>query len=489
MRIATYILAVTLTIALSIPSACRAGGWVDDWLNQRTVTAPNYFEGQKRGFYSAGSFNARWRNTSNFPITVEMPRIKSGCGGIDVFLGGFSFMKFEYLVQKLQRVLMSAGAVAFDLALKTLCEPCSTTIKSIDALANQLNSMQLDECAAGKELVAVLDDGSGGFASMDTISRRLSTALKENKLSQGIADLYQSITEADRANKNVPQTADVKRAVSGCHADIKQIVLSNLANGGGSLLDNLGVNKMGLAQSYVDLIRGLVGDILVSGPDTAFMVTYIPPCPQNNANDIGAFLDGTVIAKNSSGTCYQITDANRDLTNYVQTVMNSIAARIRTKSSPTASQQAFLQGNPLSPLPVLKAAVASNTEAATIAVMSELTAKAYALQMLSDLYARAQAIAEKAKELLGKKAVAATGQDSENCNAAIFGDNLDKEVAGMMERINRLQFAARDSYTASAKEMTTIMDFLRHMQRAEQKLYEEITRRYGDSLASRLRES
>ena len=84
---------------------------------------------------------------------MEVPRIKSGCGGIDVFMGGFSFMNTDYLVNKLQAILAGAPAVAFDLALKTLCEQCSNTIKNFEALADKLNSMQFDECAASKELV------------------------------------------------------------------------------------------------------------------------------------------------------------------------------------------------------------------------------------------------------------------------------------------------------------------------------------------------
>ena len=34
-------------------------GWVDDWLQQKTETSPGYFEGQKRGYFTGGSFSAR----------------------------------------------------------------------------------------------------------------------------------------------------------------------------------------------------------------------------------------------------------------------------------------------------------------------------------------------------------------------------------------------------------------------------------------------
>ena len=67
---------------------------------------------------------------------------------------------------------MNSGAVAFDLALNTLCEPCSTIISKFEAIANQLNSLQLDECAAGKQIVATLSE-------QDITPEALGNALKK----------------------------------------------------------------------------------------------------------------------------------------------------------------------------------------------------------------------------------------------------------------------------------------------------------------------
>jgi conjugative transfer pilus assembly protein TraH len=478
-------LAVLLIFSLLAPAQAGAG-WVDDWLTQNTSNPPDYFAGQKRGYYSGGSFSARWPNNATYPITVEPPRIKSGCGGIDIFLGGFSFLNFEYLVQKLQRILMSGGAVAFDLALKTLCEPCATSIKSFEAIADKLNGLQLDECTAAKDIRAVLQSSDGqGFASMDTVERRLGNAIKENKLSQGIADLYQTITEEDRANQNLAQKPDVLRVVSGCNAEIKEIFLSNLIDSGGSLLENLGVGKLGLSSDYVSLIRGLVGDVRIEGPDNGFKVTFVAPCPQNNPDDVKAFIEGNVMARDSVGACERITDANADLVQYVGTRMNSVAGKIKTRTPLDATDTAFIGNSPLSIGLVLKTGVGTEQEESTIATLSELTAKAYVLQMLVDLYNRATLVMEKAKELLSKRSSAAAGQDSETCKAAIFADNLDDQVAGMNEKIYRLQLAARESYSASATELATIFRILDHMQTVDNRLYALIAEKYGAGVAER----
>ena len=200
---------IVVSVIMTLMLADNASAaWVDDWLDQKTTTSPNYLSGQQRGYYSGGSFNARWPSSVSYPVTIETPRIKSGCGGIDVFMGGFSFMNTDYLVNKLQGILSGAASVAFDLGLKTLCEQCSNTIKNFEAISDKLNSMQLDECSAAKELVGVVMD-ENGFHSSEVMKEKLGTSIKKNKLSQGVSEMWDIITTEDEANNNVPQTADV----------------------------------------------------------------------------------------------------------------------------------------------------------------------------------------------------------------------------------------------------------------------------------------
>lgn len=453
--------------------------WVDDWLNQRTISGPDYFHGQERGFYQGGSFSARWSNTNDYPITVEAPRIKAGCGGIDVFLGGMSFMNADYLVDKLQGILTGAAAVAFDLSLKTLCEQCANSVKNFEAMADKLNSMQIDECAAANTMVGVVMD-ENGFHSSEVAREKLGTAIKENKIVQGISEMWDIATKEDQTNNNVPQPADVTRINSGCNADITSTFLS-----GGSLLENLG-SKMGIPAGHTDLIRGLVGDVVLEGPASAYRVSYVGPCPQNNPDDIRGISEGGLYSKDSDGSCSQITDTNADLVQYVTDTLDSIATKVETRAVLTTDERDFLATTPLAPLPIIKTAVAGDMRDPVIGNLADLTAKAYSLQMLSDLYNRADGIARKAKEMLEKEAGAASGQPYENCNPAVFAGHIDTDLGIMLDRINHLKETSRESYVASAKEITTILNYLQQMQKFETQMVSEITRRYGKDMASRM---
>src|SRR5262245_42930450 len=66
--------AIAATLALSIATmpALSWSGWVDDWMTQKTSTSPSYYEGAKRGYYTGGSFSARWPNGTDYPVTVTM---------------------------------------------------------------------------------------------------------------------------------------------------------------------------------------------------------------------------------------------------------------------------------------------------------------------------------------------------------------------------------------------------------------------------------
>ncbi len=479
-RLSRAMIAVLLS---SIPAqSVSAAGWVDDWLTQKTGSSPSYLQGQERGYYSGGNFSARWKSSNSYPVTIEAPRVKGGCGGIDVFMGGFSFMDTSHLVNKLQAILSGAASVAFDLALKTMCEQCANTIKNMEAIADKLNSMQLDECSASKELVGIMADDNG-FRSSEEMRSQLGKAIKENKLPSGASTLWSDLTKQDWANKGVASTSDINDTISGCNADIKAVFLST---SGGSMLANMGT-KMGLPAEYINLMRGMVGDVRLEGATNSYAVSYQPPCPENNGDDLGAIAEGKAYSQSPSGTCAQITDTNRDLQTYVANTINGIATKIETKAALTSAETAFLDTNPLSILPILKNAVATNTKDTVIPNLADLTARAYVLQLLSDLYQRVGAVAEKSRELLARSSGPTTGQGPEKCADIAFAPKIAENISTMLKNVQHLKENAKSSYVASAQEMTVILSYMNHMKQIEDQMTAELTRRFGRDITNRIK--
>jgi conjugative transfer pilus assembly protein TraH len=244
---------------------------------------------------------------------------------------------------------------------------------------------------------------------------------------------------------------------------------------------------MGIPTEHIELMRGLIGDIQLEDESNSYKVSYVSPCSENNPDDIKAFSVGEVYAKDSGGTCSQIPDTNKDLVDYVTQLLTQLASRIRSKGGAmTTDETDFVSHSPLSPVPVLKTAVAADMEDETIAGLAEITAKAYSLQMLSDLYVRAEAIAMKAREILKKQAAPASGQPYDTCATEVFAVGIDQDISQMLARIKQLQISTRASYVAAAEEMNTIMEWVEHKRKVEVQMTNEIVRRYGKDIAERL---
>ncbi len=372
---------LTILFLLMTQSTSFSAGWVDDWINQKTVVSPGSFNGQKRGYLNGGSFSARWFNSNDYPVSVSPPRIKSGCGGIDAFAGGISFMNFDHLVKKLQAMVTNAPAVAFDLAFNVLCEPCAKSIKSFEAITDTLNQLQFNDCQSSQVLVArsfqALGSDNGKVRAM---------AESDFSLTSGVQDLRKDLTDIWSANNNQPQTSDATQ-IAGCPTDLKDV----FATPGRTVLEGIALKKS-YSTTYIDLARGFTGDIEISqitSPNGTVQIVprFIPPCEQNKADSIDNFFTGQAYQRPSDGgTCTVITDANANLIAWATTIMQGITNKMETGTSLTATEVAFIDSLPLPVYSALKFGVATDQTANTIGMLSEVTARAYAFSMMADLY-------------------------------------------------------------------------------------------------------
>lgn len=57
-------------------------------------TKGSSYQDQSGGYYNGGSFFMRSPSKNLRPVTVTPPGFRMGCGGIDLWSGGFGFIKF-----------------------------------------------------------------------------------------------------------------------------------------------------------------------------------------------------------------------------------------------------------------------------------------------------------------------------------------------------------------------------------------------------------
>jgi len=123
------------------------------WGSDANSTKAEIYKGQKAGHCTGGGITIRNRIFNNHPITVSLPKFDAGCGGIDIYAGGFSFINDQELIQALKGVGSSAAGYAFLLGLETISPQISNTIKQLQTWANNVNSFNINSCEAAAQLV------------------------------------------------------------------------------------------------------------------------------------------------------------------------------------------------------------------------------------------------------------------------------------------------------------------------------------------------
>jgi hypothetical protein len=128
------------------------GGMINESVN---YAPPTFKEMGERGYVGFGSLSIRtpMNNLNIRPFSFTPPFVKKGCGAIDIAMGGFNFLGFDYLVQKLQQILQAAPAFAFQLALEVFVPQVSQVLSKINAIADMINNINFDACKASTNLV------------------------------------------------------------------------------------------------------------------------------------------------------------------------------------------------------------------------------------------------------------------------------------------------------------------------------------------------
>jgi len=309
------LLFVAAVVCLLFTFTIRASaGWIDSWYSQTTTNGPQYYQGQKRGYWSAGSFQVRSPVQSDYLVTATAPRLKAGCGGIDVLFGGFSLLNFDYLVTKFQRILQAAPAAAFDLALNVLCEPCSKTMKSLDSIVNSLNSMQLDECRGSRAVAAKILEPTTNWlmdpVHRDTARGELAGIQNDFMQSTGLGNLWKSLNDSTSASGGKPQM-DMRQLIAGCPAEFKEVFGRS-----GSVIESLGA-KMGspilLSHRWYEASWATSKSIssAMPAPRCISRCTF-PRVRKTTTRSVENLLTGEVYGRAAYSACAPVTDSNRN---------------------------------------------------------------------------------------------------------------------------------------------------------------------------------
>ncbi len=220
------------------------------------TTGPTAFQGQASGHWTLGNLYLRSPVRSEQVATVNLPSFRAGCGGIDTFAGAFSFINSDQLVAFARAVAQNAVGFAFELALETISPVIAETMAKLRALAQWVNSQNLNSCETAQALVGAV------WSKNDRASASICAAIGT---SQGIF-------------------SDYAAARHGCGADGQRN--STLAAASGAMADQVPVN-VNYAWKAIRASSFLSGDTQLAEFAMAVTGTLIVTAPTSDGDTSG----------------------------------------------------------------------------------------------------------------------------------------------------------------------------------------------------------
>lgn len=445
-KLALLVLAAAALVAaasLLWPNEARAD-WVNEWFDQSTSVSSGGYQNQQRGFYSAGGFSGRYRMTNDFLVTASPPRLEVGCGGIDLFSGGFTYLDPEYIVEKFERIIQASPAFAFDLAMTQYCQVCKDSMNTLTAITDQLNSIQLNDCRMSKRLVtAVAEDKN--------VAQELWAEAAGNF----------SITEA--LKKNPQDFQDQVRASNGAAPDDTQATLQDCPDlfrrifVNGSVMQNA-ATEAGLG-AFAPVMRGLIGDARVTynSAQRLYQVDTFWFCPSNALVQPDSFVTGTVDQMSSTGTCS--ASGMAPVIEVVHARLDAIATKLRTPGGAaglTPEERAFVERSPFPLLTLFGNAAAQGNSAAMVDILSEPVAFSTAYRMLNDLWEVMRFVIHKANQVSANQ-YGPPSSGAGRCNVE-FVDDAVQHFKRLEPRVAGFAGGAREAWMSKMTEYQTTLE-------------------------------
>lgn len=427
----------TMVAGMAMPAVSMAD-WADDWFDQSTSTSSGSYKNQQRGFYTAGGFSGRWRMSNDPLVTATPPRMEVGCGGIDLFGGGLSFLDAEYIVEKFERIIQAAPAFAFDMAMSQYCQQCKDTMNTLTAIADQLNSMQINDCRMAKRLVMAVGEDKNVMREM------ASEAGADFLLGEGLSKNSQDMQEdVQAAQGKAPDNLEM--AIKDC-PQVFQDVFTD-----GSVLRNA-TELVGMHE-FADLMRGLVGDVRITYNETQrqFQVDEMTACSANEQVSGADFFAGNVLEKDADDNCSP--SGMRPVRESVADRLQAIATKIEnTGGNPNLSAEeiAFINAAGFPVLRLLSDSVVKRNTEAMVDVLAEPVGYAVSYRMLIDLWDVLRFAISKANEV---EADASTSSGAgTRCQAGLVKEGTEA-VKRLEPRIGELALEARNGWRGYLKEL------------------------------------
>ncbi|MEC6909653.1 conjugal transfer protein TraH [Photobacterium piscicola] len=351
------LLPLLIALTLSTPAVASIDGDLGqffDGLNYNT-TNPQAYKGQAANYYTGGSAFIRTPVRQAQIANVSLPSINAGCGGIDLFAGGFSYIDSDELVKMGKSIVSSAIPFAVDLALQTWAPQLKNVKDRLESIAQRINALSVNSCEAAQTSVAALS----GFAGVGNKQYICATMATQNNSFADWAEAKNGCNNEAEVNK---QTANATK-----DPNLKDAITANRNIIWYSLMKNgFLVGDKQLAEFFMSLSGTIIYD------EKTNMQRY-PSLFTTNNNLVKHILEGGTVKlyrcdKQGQNECLKPTQMDyefkkdKTLKIKISKLLNDIVTNYKTDTPLTKAQQAFLESVTLPILKMMTVSLESGTQ-------------------------------------------------------------------------------------------------------------------------------
>ncbi|MDC7860710.1 conjugal transfer pilus assembly protein TraH [Pantoea ananatis] len=160
MKLRQFLLSTTAALFISAPVLADVQGDLNGYFGSLgfdgNVSRAQAWQGQAAGYVTGGSVYLRNQVKQVQLISMQVPTLNAGCGGIDSYLGAFSFINGAELQRFVKQIMSNAAGYAFDLALQTMVPELKQAKDFLQKLASDVNSANMSSCQAAQGIIGGL---------------------------------------------------------------------------------------------------------------------------------------------------------------------------------------------------------------------------------------------------------------------------------------------------------------------------------------------
>jgi len=154
------VLAASCSLAFMLAFTPVNAGFLNDMYEDMSananVTGAQIYESQRVGVITGGGMV--WKApVQNFqPFGFTPPRLKAGCGGIDLFMGSFSMFSKDEFIQMMRALAQNSAGVLFEVALQALSPEIASVMSKFTNMVKGANEHFGNSCEKAREVVGFL---------------------------------------------------------------------------------------------------------------------------------------------------------------------------------------------------------------------------------------------------------------------------------------------------------------------------------------------